>query len=106
LISGVPGNPVLASPSTVTVLPIEIEDVLYNPGMGFADFHFGSGNPPPPDEYPPQTVAYFRWTWDELEPSEGRYNFGQDGKTAHVELGIAGKRPDKWYPVSKVTISN
>ena len=44
--------------------------------MGFADFHFGSGNPPPPGEYPPQTVAYFRWTWDELEPSEGKYDFG------------------------------
>jgi hypothetical protein len=59
----------------VTVRPIEIRDVLYNPGMGFADFHFGSGNPPAPGDYPPQTVAYFRWTWDELEPSEGQYNF-------------------------------
>jgi len=43
--------------------------------MGFADFNFGSGNPPSPAEYPTQTVAYFRWTWDELEPSDGRYNF-------------------------------
>ena len=58
-----------------TVRPTETTDVLYNPGMGFADFHFGSGNPPPPSQYPPQTVAYFRWTWDELEPSEGQYNF-------------------------------
>jgi Domain of unknown function (DUF4832)/Beta-galactosidase len=71
----VPGSSPVESPSTITVQPIEIEDVLYNPGMGFADFHFGSGNPPPPDAYPPQTVAYLRWTWDELEPSEGRYNF-------------------------------
>ncbi|MFA6146748.1 MAG: DUF4832 domain-containing protein [bacterium] len=63
-------------PTIVTVRPVEISDVLYNPGMGFADFHFGFGNPPPPIEYPPQTVAYFRWTWDELEPSEGQYNFG------------------------------
>jgi len=58
-----------------TVQPVEIGDVLYNPGMGFADFHFGWGNPPPPSAYPPQTVAYFRWSWDELEPSEGQYNF-------------------------------
>ena len=43
--------------------------------MGFADFHFGSATPPLPGEYPPQAVAYFRWTWDELEPSEGNYNF-------------------------------
>jgi hypothetical protein len=69
-----PSGPIIQS-NTVTVRPIEINDVLYNPGMGFADFHFGRGNPPPPSEYPPQTVAYFRWTWDELEPSEGQYNF-------------------------------
>jgi len=54
----------------VTVRPLEIDEVLYNPGMGFADFHFGSGNPPSPGEYPPQTVAYVRWTWDELEQAE------------------------------------
>jgi len=73
-----PGSPPGAVP-TVTVRPIEISDILYNPGMGFADFQFGwgSGKPlPTPEEYPPQTVAYFRWTWDELEPSEGQYNFG------------------------------
>lgn len=74
-IPSVPEGQAITSPSTVTVRPTEIDDVLYNPGMGFADFHFGSGNPPSPDEYPPQTVAYFRWTWDELEPSEGKYNF-------------------------------
>jgi hypothetical protein len=67
-----PGSP----PTVVTVRPIETSDILYNPGMGFADFHFGWGNPPPAGQYPPQTVAYFRWTWDELEPSEGQYNFG------------------------------
>ena len=27
-----------------------------------------------------------------------------DGKTAHVELAIAGKRPDKWYPVLQVHV--
>jgi Domain of unknown function (DUF4832)/Beta-galactosidase len=75
-ISSVPDGSIHELPSTVTVRPIGIEDVLYNPGMGFADFHFGSGNPRSPEEYPPQTVAYFRWTWDELEPSEGKYDFG------------------------------
>ena len=34
--------------STVTVQPSEIDDILYNPGMGFADFHLGFGNPPLP----------------------------------------------------------
>jgi len=72
----VAGNAVDSTPKTVRVLPIETSDVLYNPGMGFADFHFGWGHPPPPSECPPQAVAYFRWTWDELEPSVGQYNFG------------------------------
>ena len=30
----------------------------------------------------------------------------EDAKDAHVELAIGGKRPDKWYPVSEVTIKN
>jgi hypothetical protein len=30
----------------------------------------------------------------------------QDGKKAYVELAIAGKRPDNWYPISMVTIGN
>jgi hypothetical protein len=29
-----------------------------------------------------------------------------DATAAHVEIAIVGKRPDKWYPVSKVTIGN
>ena len=60
---------------TVTVHPKEIRDVLYNPGMGLADFHFGFEHPPSADEYPRQTVAYFRWSWSTLEPEEGQYAF-------------------------------
>ncbi|MGZ8394299.1 MAG: DUF4832 domain-containing protein [Nitrospira sp.] len=63
------------SERTVTVHPREIDDLLYNPGMGFADFHFGFGHPPPVEQYPHATVAYFRWPWAELEPAEGQYNF-------------------------------
>ncbi len=59
----------------VTVQPHEIDEVLFNPGMGFADFHFGFGHPPKAEEYPHTTVAYFRWPWAELEPAEGQYNF-------------------------------
>ncbi|MEW6720960.1 MAG: DUF4832 domain-containing protein [Thermodesulfobacteriota bacterium] len=71
-------SPVREAPTVVTVRPVEIDDVLYNPGMGLADFHFGAGwgiPPPSIESYPRQTVAYFRWTWNRLEPSEGRYNF-------------------------------
>ena len=60
---------------TVTVHPREIKDVLYNPGMGLADFHFGFEHPPSFDQYPRQTVAYFRWSWADLEPEEGKYAF-------------------------------
>mgnify|MGYP003694724607 CR=1 FL=1 len=30
----------------------------------------------------------------------------KDGRSAHVDLAIDGKRPDRWYPVSKLTIRN
>lgn len=61
---------------TITAHPKEIEDILYNPGMGFADFHFGFDHPPTvPEQYPRSTVAYFRWPWAELEPEEGLYAF-------------------------------
>ena len=70
-----PGADVPLLGPVVTVQPKEIHDVLYNPGMGFADFHFGFGNPPPPEKIPRQTVAYFRWSWADLEPVEGEYNF-------------------------------
>lgn len=59
----------------VTVHAKEIKDVLYNPGMGLADFHFGFEHPPSTDQHPRQTVAYFRWSWSDLEPEEGRYAF-------------------------------
>lgn len=62
---------------TVTVHPQEIDEILYNPGMGVADFHLGAfSHPMTREEYPRSTVAYFRWSWADLEPAEGAYNFG------------------------------
>lgn len=68
-------SPAQSPENRVTVHPREIDDILYNPGMGFTDFHFGFGHPPPVEAYPHATVAYFRWPWAELEPAEGQYNF-------------------------------
>jgi len=75
-------------PDEVVVTPTAIDDVLVNPGMGVANFHFGWWcNLPPvtysaeecaervraqwPDNYPDAGTAYFRWTWAELEPERG-----------------------------------
>jgi hypothetical protein len=74
------------------VFPSQIDDVLTNPGMGFANFHFGWWcNLPPvtftpqecadrtrlhwPLNYPDAGTAYFRWTWADLEPVRGEIDF-------------------------------
>src|SRR5262249_42203829 len=47
-----------AATTVTTVRPSEIDDILYNPGMGFADFHFEIGSPLPLGQHPRSTVAY------------------------------------------------
>ncbi len=81
-----------AGTEDVDVTLSTIDDVLVNPGMGFADFHFGWWcNLPPvdftpeecaarseehlPDRYPEPGTAYFRWLWREIEPSRGEIAF-------------------------------
>ncbi len=76
----------------VTVHPSRIDDLLINPGMGLANFHFGWWcNLPPidfaaedcaararenwPANHPDCGTAYFRWTWRELEPERGAIAF-------------------------------
>jgi len=76
----------------VTVYPDRIDDVLTNPGMGFADFHLGWWcNLPPvtftpadcatrvrdnwPENYPVAGTSYFRWHWQDLEPARGQIDF-------------------------------
>ena len=76
----------------VTVTPNRIGDVLINPGMGLANFHFGWWcNLPPvdftaeecrgrvrdnwPENHPDCGTAYFRWTWADLEPTRGEIDF-------------------------------
>lgn len=76
----------------VRVVPARINDVLTNPGMGFANFHFGWWCNLPPVTFPPEVcadrvllhwpvnypdagTAYFRWTWADLEPVRGEIDF-------------------------------
>jgi hypothetical protein len=82
------GSPPGAVP-TVTVRPIETSDILYNPGT-----HENEAVVAIPADVPAAT-----YTLDVAILTE-------DAKSAHVELAISGKRPDKWYPVSEVTIKN
>jgi hypothetical protein len=84
------------SQDTMIVKPKEISAVLINPGMGFTTFHHfnrdhvGEGKDWDPQkiedlllpngdlkycEYPPSSIAYFRWYWDEIEPEQGKYNW-------------------------------
>jgi uncharacterized protein DUF4832/glycosyl hydrolase family 42 (putative beta-galactosidase) len=74
--------------------PVEIDDLLINPGMGIETFQRFNGNAinpgkrwsevgpterlaqadPKPD-YPASTVAYCRWYWWQLEPEPGQYRW-------------------------------
>lgn len=77
------------------VRPQEINDVLYNPGIGFTTFQmFNGDNLPYYDvvnktdisvygktkseenrNYPRTTLAYFRFQWQFIEPEQGKYRF-------------------------------
>jgi hypothetical protein len=79
---------------TVVVRPVEIHDVLVNPGMGIQTFQRFRGDPihagarwsevgpespfqpsaKPPD-FPDSSVAYCRWFWWQIEPEPGKYRW-------------------------------
>ncbi len=83
-----------AQKDTVIVRPIEINDVLVNPGMGTTTFQRFNGqelNPPfvwsergpvekladaskKPD-FPDTSIAYLRWYWTALEPEQGKFRW-------------------------------
>lgn len=80
-----------------TVRPVEIDDVLMNPGIGFSTFQMFNGdnhkanqdvlgsadleryrNSPNDLEnihHPATTLAYFRILWKVIEPNRGEYNW-------------------------------
>src|SRR5262249_35001817 len=88
----VAGFQVFGQSNMVVVRPVEIRDVLVNPGMGITTFQRFNGqtlNPglewseegpmtklPPaatrPD-FPDASVAYCRWFWDVIEPEPGKF---------------------------------
>jgi hypothetical protein len=86
--------PAYAQKDTVIVRPVEIQDVLVNPGMGITTFQRFNGkalNPPfewsergpvavlpeaaeKPD-FPDTSIAYLRWYWSALEPEPGKFQW-------------------------------
>jgi hypothetical protein len=86
---------------TVVVRPVEIYDVLNNPGIGFMTFQRFNGDnlnkgkgwteglPPVYQDfdgdllnknYPQTTIAYFRVYWRYMEPEPGKYNWAMIDK--------------------------
>ena len=81
----------LAQTDTIVVRPVEIQDVLVNPGMGIETFQRYNGDPINPalgwseegptskikpgnsnPDFPLSSIAYFRWFWNQIEPEEGK----------------------------------
>src|SRR3984957_667124 len=86
--------PAYAQKDTVVVRPVEIDDVLVNPGMGITTFQRFNGqalNPlfewsergpvavlpqaPGKPDFPDTSIAYLRWYWSALEPEPGKFHW-------------------------------
>ncbi len=61
--------------SVTTINPTEIDDILYNPGMGFANCQGDIMYLQRRGDYPQTKTTYIYWYWDELEPTEGHIDF-------------------------------
>jgi len=56
---------------TVRVEPVEIDDMLYNPGIGAEMWHRSEWAQTPLN-YPEVRVTYYRWYWHEIEQTRGQ----------------------------------
>ena len=84
-----------AQEKTIIVRPVEINDVLNNPGIGFSTFQMFNGDNLPfhdvlnkaditdygkndnleNNSYPLTSIAYFRIGWNFIEPEPGKYRW-------------------------------
>jgi hypothetical protein len=84
------GYPSQEAAKMVVVEPVEIQDVLSNPGMGWQTFHCFADEDQHLHGIPTQT-AYFRFYWNQIEPEEGKIDFALfDDLLAHAHR--AGQR--------------
>lgn len=84
----------LSGQETRVIRPVEIQDVLVNPGMGIETFQRFQGqalyptqrwsevgpeskvaDASPAPDFPASSVAYVRWFWSQLEPAPGKYRW-------------------------------
>lgn len=99
------GGAAQAQRNGVVVRPMEISDVLVNPGMGITTFQRFNGQEPNPPlkwseigpvakispattapDFPEGSVSYCRWYWNVLEPDLGKFNW------AIIDLAISEAR--------------
>jgi hypothetical protein len=106
------------------VRPLEISDVLVNPGMGITTFQRFNGDPPnpglewseegptaqftapstPPD-FPDTSIAYCRWFWSTLEPERGQVHWEiidrslEQAREHHQTLAIRLMPYDQRHPL-------
>ena len=84
----------IAQLDSVVVRPVELHDVLVNPGMGITTFQRFNGQALNPlytwseegpteklvdvvvkPDFPPTSVSYCRWVWDVIEPKRGEFRW-------------------------------
>ena len=111
-------------PDAIVVRPLEIQDVLVNPGMGITTFQRFNGqalNPglewseegpvsmlPPaatkPD-FPDTSISYCRWFWDVIEPEPGKFRWDivdlalDEAREHHQTLAIRLMPYDPKHPL-------
>ena len=64
----------LVSTAVVAIHPIELDDVISNPGMGLQTF-YNTKATDPNNGILPLGSAYTRYYWSEFEPSQGNFSF-------------------------------
>lgn len=94
----------LGSPGRHTVRPAIIDDVLYNPGMGFTTMNAFNGDV---EGHPESTIAYWRFYWSDIEPENGIYRWDridellttarESGQKAGLGIMPVNGGPPRWY---------
>jgi hypothetical protein len=59
-------------PQMITVKPVETDEVLANPGIGWETFHRTRTQDKNLPDWIPSTVHYARWGWGTFEPQPGK----------------------------------